>query len=137
MVPIGSKMPFQGDISLFVFMKPAKTKSRETEYWAILDERSAANGDIGTVLSTLPSQRQAARLKNNVLEVIRLLKQGSVPKYAFPPSVNVDQLVEIAKRGVFHLRVVQLTKYLDPGETVNPLLHLASSGHAAGYLRCH
>jgi hypothetical protein len=115
----------------------ATGKPRQKEFWAILDERSAANGEIGTVLNTLPSQRQAARLKNNLLEVIRLLKQGSVPKFAFAPTVDVNHLVELAKRGVFHLRVVQLQKHLEPGETVNPFLHLASSGHAPGYLRCH
>jgi len=116
----------------------ATGKPREKEFWALLDERSASNDDaIGSVLETLPSCRQAERLKNNVLETIRLMRQGSVPRFAFPPPVNVDQLVEIAKRGVFHLRVVQLTKHLEPGMTVNPFLHLTSSGPAPGYLRCH
>jgi hypothetical protein len=112
-------------------------KPKPKEFHAVLDEYTPTEGSIGSVLAVFPNAAKARRFSNNLKEAQRLTKGGSRLDWAFHPSVDVRKLKEITSRSPqVRPRIVQLTEDLPVGAHVHPRLHLATSGHPPGSLRC-
>jgi len=112
-------------------------KPKPTEYHAVLDEHSPRDGSIGNVLGVFPSAARARRFAANVKEAARIARAGSNIKWAVHPSVNTEALQRITSASPqVRPRIVQIIEDLPIGAHVHPRLHLATSGHPPGSLRC-
>ena len=109
-------------------------KPKIQEHWACADEGQGMHGDIGKNLKNCSSRRAADVFGRRVREVSRILRDHGNPRYAYPPHVDVQQLIDIAKRHPnVRPRTVQLTEPVAVGEMVQPR-HLTPSH--SGALRC-
>ena len=112
-------------------------KPKPKEFHAVLDEKTAGDGNIGTVLAVFPTQSKAGRFSANLREAAQIARAGSNIKWAFAPSVNTDLLRQITSASPnVRPRIVKLKSDLPPGTPVHPRLHVESSEPPPGSLRC-
>jgi hypothetical protein len=112
-------------------------KPRPKEFHAVVDEHSPMADTLGPVLGVFPTAAKARRFAANVKEAARIARAGSTIKWAFHPGVNTEALQRITSASPqVRPRIVQIIEDLPVGAHVHPRLHLATSGHPPGSLRC-
>jgi hypothetical protein len=107
-----------------------KTPARE--FWSVSDEHAAARVEIGRQLRMFDTKRQADLYGRRLREVARLIKQGADPRYAFPPRVNVQEMIAVVNASPnVRPRTTRLNEFIPSGTMVEHR-HIAAVGPLPG-----